>query len=67
MTSSRTRASSSSDLARAAQLAVEHDLTLYDAAYAAVAQRRGAALATLDGKLLACGLGSRPSELVQQR
>jgi predicted nucleic acid-binding protein len=51
------------DLAHAAQLAVDHDLTLYDAAYAAVAQRRGAVLATLDGKLLASGLGTRPSDV----
>jgi predicted nucleic acid-binding protein len=57
-------APSADDLAHAARLAVAHDLTLYDAAYAAVAQRRGAALATLDGKLLASGLGSRPSELL---
>jgi predicted nucleic acid-binding protein len=55
------------DLARAAQLAVEHDLTLYDAAYAAVAQRRGAALATLDAKLLRCGLGARPSDVLPER
>jgi predicted nucleic acid-binding protein len=52
------------DLAHAAGLAVEHDLTLYDAAYAAVAQRRGATLTTLDGKLLARGLGLRPCELL---
>lgn len=51
------------ELAHAAQLAVEHDLTLYDAAYAAVARRRGAALATLDAKLLGAGLGIRPSAL----
>jgi predicted nucleic acid-binding protein len=52
------------DLGEAARLAQEHDLTLYDAAYAAVARRRGAQLATLDGKLLRAGLGRRPSELV---
>jgi predicted nucleic acid-binding protein len=45
-------------------IAVDHDLTLYDAAYAAVAQRRGAALATLDGKLLARGLGARPADVL---
>jgi len=55
---------SADDLAHAAQLAVDHDLTLYDAAYAAVAQRRGAALATLDGKLLARGLGARPGDVL---
>lgn len=57
-------APSGDELAQAAQLAVEHDLTLYDAAYAAVARRRGATLATLDRKLLASGLGARPSELL---
>jgi len=51
------------DLGLAARLADQHALTLYDAAYAAVAQRRGAALATLDGRLLATGLGARPSDL----
>lgn len=48
----------------ACDLAERHGLTLYDAAYAAVAGRRGAALATLDSKLLAAGLGTRPGELV---
>jgi predicted nucleic acid-binding protein len=56
----------SDDLAEAAELAVQHDLTLYDAAYAAVARRRGARLATLDGELLRAGLGSRPSELAAE-
>jgi predicted nucleic acid-binding protein len=58
-------APSADDLAHAAQLAVEHDLTLYDAAYASVAQRRGATLVTLDAKLLAARLGTRPSELLE--
>ncbi len=48
----------------ASQLAERHDLTLYDAAYAAVAQSRSAELVTLDRALLAAKLGSRPSELV---
>lgn len=52
------------EFAYAAQLAADHGLTLYDAAYAAVAKRRGATLATHDAKLLACGLGVRPSELL---
>jgi predicted nucleic acid-binding protein len=47
----------------ASQLAEQHDLTLYDAAYAAVAQSRSAELVTLDRALLAAKLGSRPSEL----
>ena len=51
------------DLREAARLAEQHDLTLYDAAYAAVARRRGAALATLDRELLRAGLGRRPSAL----
>jgi len=49
----------------ASQLAERHDLTLYDASYAAVAQSRAAKLVTLDHALLAAELGSRPSELVQ--
>jgi predicted nucleic acid-binding protein len=51
------------ELRLASELAERHDLTLYDAAYAAVAQSRAAELATLDGALLGAGLGSRPSEL----
>lgn len=54
------------DLRLAAELAERDDLTLYDAAYAAVSQRRGATLATLDRKLLRAGLGLRPSEIVRQ-
>ncbi len=49
----------------ASQLAERHDLTLYDAAYAAVAQGRSAELVTLDRALLAAELGSRPSELAE--
>lgn len=51
------------ELREATMLAEQHDLTLYDAAYAAVARHRGAALATLDRELLRAGLGRRPSEL----
>lgn len=47
----------------ASELAERHDLTLYDAAYAAVAQSRSAELVTLDRALLAAKLGRRPSEL----
>jgi predicted nucleic acid-binding protein len=54
------------ELREAAALAERHELTLYDAAYAAVAARRGAQLATLDGELLRAGLGQRPSELVSE-
>jgi predicted nucleic acid-binding protein len=52
------------DLALATELAGAHALTLYDAAYAAVAHRRNAPLATLDRKLLAVGLGSTPSQVL---
>lgn len=52
------------ELHEAARLAENHGLTLYDALYAGVARRRGAALATLDSELLRAGLGERPSELV---
>jgi len=51
------------ELLLAAQLAVAHRLTLYDATYAALAQARGATLATLDRALLRAGLGVRPSEI----
>lgn len=46
------------------KLAARHELTVYDAAYAAVAENREAMLATLDRDLLKAGLGVRPSELV---
>jgi predicted nucleic acid-binding protein len=52
------------DMQLACTLASEHELTLYDAAYAAVARRRGATLVTLDGRLLDSGLGLRPHELI---
>jgi predicted nucleic acid-binding protein len=51
------------ELRLASELAERHDLTLYDAAYAAVAQSRTAELVTMDRALLAAELGSRPSEL----
>lgn len=54
------------ELAAAAILAERHDLTLYDAVYAAAAQSRGASLATLDRALLASGLGQRPSEIIAE-
>lgn len=53
------------DLRFAAALAEGRGLTLYDAAYAAVAERRNARLATLDRQLLDAGLGVRPSELAE--
>jgi len=54
------------ELRRAAELAAHHQLTFYDAAYAAVADNRGATLATLNSALLDTDLGSRPSELARQ-
>jgi len=51
------------EMRAASRLAERHDLTLYDAAYAAVAQSRGAKLVTLDRALLAANLGTKPSEL----
>ncbi len=51
------------ELSLATELVARHDLTLYDAAYAAVAANRKATLATLDRALLKAGLGIRPSEL----
>jgi predicted nucleic acid-binding protein len=50
------------EMRKASQLAERHDLTLYDAAYAAVAQSRSAELVTLDRALLDAELGGRPSE-----
>jgi predicted nucleic acid-binding protein len=50
--------------ARAVELSRTHGLTLYDAAYAAVAERRKAALATMDRDLLETRLGNRPSEVL---
>jgi predicted nucleic acid-binding protein len=48
------------ELRLAASLAEQHDLTLYDATYAAVSQARGARLATYDGSMLDAGLGVLP-------
>jgi len=56
----------SEDFGEAAALAEEHQLTLYDAVYAAVARRRDAQLVTLDRELLRAGLGRRPSDLAAE-
>lgn len=50
----------------AAQLAERHRLTFYDAAHAAVARSRDAALATTDTALLDARLGESPSRLVRR-
>lgn len=52
-----------SELRLAADLSVRHGLTLYDAAYAAVAESRAATLVTVDEALLRAGLGDRPSDV----
>jgi predicted nucleic acid-binding protein len=49
---------------RAAILAEMHGLTMYDAAYGAVAERRGALLATMDTRLIEVGLGARPRDIL---
>lgn len=54
------------DLALAAELAAEHGLSVYDAAYAAAARRRDAPLVTLDQQLLDAGLGVDPDQLIAQ-
>ncbi len=54
------------EMALAAALAERFELTLYDAAYAAVASKRGAVLVTLDTALLDAGLGQRPSQLAER-
>jgi predicted nucleic acid-binding protein len=53
------------EMKAASRLAERHKLTLYDAAYAAVAQSRSAELATLDRALLDAKLGNRPRELIK--
>jgi predicted nucleic acid-binding protein len=45
------------------ELAVEHELTAYDAAYAAIARRQNAQLVSLDRDLLDPGLAIHPSAL----
>lgn len=55
---------SSKEMGLASELADRHNLTFYDAAYAAVAQGRSAELVTLDRALLGADLGMRPGDLV---
>lgn len=57
-------APTTSQMREAAALAELHDLTLYDAVYAAVARASGAVLVTLDQALLKSGLGHRPSAVL---
>jgi predicted nucleic acid-binding protein len=51
---------SGADLRLAADIAAEHGLTFYDAAYAAAARSRHSALATADRALLEAGVGASP-------
>lgn len=53
------------EMREAGRLAERHGLTLYDAAYAAVARSRSAELVTLDRALLNAKLGSRPQEVIK--
>lgn len=53
------------EMKAASRLAERHGLTLYDAAYAAVARSRSAELVTLDRALLNAELGSRPQEVIK--
>ena len=55
------------ELADAASIAATNHLTMYDAAYAAVARARHMDLATLDLALLGAGLGDRPSAILARR
>lgn len=55
---------SAAELRLATGLAERHDLRLYDAAYAAVAQTRDATLVTLDRALLDARLGVSPGKFV---
>ncbi len=50
-------------LRRAAELAETHELTFYDALYAAAAEHRDAVLVSADAALLACGLAKPVGEL----
>jgi predicted nucleic acid-binding protein len=54
------------ELRDATALAEQHNLTLYDAAYAAVAASRRATLVTLDAALVEARLGRRPSEIAAE-
>jgi predicted nucleic acid-binding protein len=53
-------------LRRAAELAEQHGLTFYDAAWAAAAEALGVALVSVDAQLLAAGLAESPAAVVQR-
>jgi predicted nucleic acid-binding protein len=54
------------EMQRAVEIASKNKLTLYDAAYAAVAENREAVLVTLDRALLKAGLGKKPSRFIKE-
>ncbi|MGH7919598.1 MAG: type II toxin-antitoxin system VapC family toxin [Candidatus Dormibacteraceae bacterium] len=54
------------ELGSAALLAERHRLTMYDAAYAAVANTRGMSLATFDRRLLEARLGEPPDAILSR-
>lgn len=53
-------------LSQAAELAERHQLTFYDAAWAAAAKALDVSLVSVDAQLLASGLAESPSEVVQR-
>jgi predicted nucleic acid-binding protein len=59
-------APSDHELRLAVRLADAHELTVYDAAYAAVAQARGMAFATADVALLERGTGERAGDIASR-
>ena len=54
------------DLNRAAELAETHNLSFYDAMYAAIAINRASRLATADRALLKAEFGETPTDLVSE-
>lgn len=62
----RSRLPQPAELRSAADLAVEHGLSFYDALYAASARAHGGVLVTLDAQLLAAELGRSPAALTVQ-
>lgn len=57
-------APTAAELRHAVELAEHHELTVYDAAYASVAERRGATLVTMDREILGASLGETPADFL---
>jgi predicted nucleic acid-binding protein len=53
-------------LRQAAELGERHQLTFYDAAWAAAAEALGISLVSVDAQLLGAGLAESPAEVVQR-